>query len=176
MLYYRVTVMQKLFLINLCLCSFILTACDHQTSKDKQTLTVTTSKSLSQNNIADLTADIAALQSLQALVVSDDHPSAENTQHLNQNITISSSVASRDFTQRYDQELSELDLKTIEAHRFRTQLQAFNQLTLQYQQIEKQKNMDQALIQAWLKKLKQAQIELENTYQQMEKTISASTS
>lgn len=176
MISHRITSMQKLFLISLCLCSLVLTACDHQTSKETKNTTITTSKSLSQNNIADLTADIAALQSLQALVVPDDHPSTENTHKQNQDITVSSSIETPDLTQRYNQELSELDLKSIEAHRFRTQLQGFNQLRLEYQQIEKQKSADQALIKARLEKLKQAQIELENTYQQMEKTISASTS
>jgi len=145
--------------------SLILCACEQSNPPQQQSERVTQVSTLSQNNIADLTADIAALQSLQAFKFSQDEYFQK---------TPSSAEEKLNFAKQYDHELNELELKSIEANRYRTQLKSFIQLSREYQQNESQKDSNQTEQKELKQKQQRAQIELENTYRQMEKTISAS--
>jgi len=167
--------MHKHLRFILCLVStLMLSACDDANSPSPDTEIVVKTTPLSQNNIADLTADIAALQSLQALRAIDDEKTQATANQLNHPETSKRLFdQKRQSIQHYEHELNELDLKSVEAHRFRTQLKSFNQLTLEYQKVEQQNNLDQSSQKSLQQKLKEAQSELENTYRAMEKSISA---
>lgn len=179
MIYHTIIIMQKRLITSLCFITLSLSGCNKpQIPETQQHTTSETPQVLSQNNIADLTADIAALQSLQSL------QGVENIDFINDllNIKKQDNQASlkkddtqmQSFIQQYDQELNQLTLTSLEADQFRAQLKIFNQLALQLSALKLQEKPDKKTLIELKNKIIKTQKELSSQYSQMEQKISAS--
>lgn len=169
--------MQKLLIASLCLITFNLTGCEKpQTTKLEQATTSATATPLSKNNLADITADIAALQSLQSLQAMehvDFRNDLLNAKNQDDQPAIKKHFAKmQDFVKKYNQELDQLALTSSEADQFRTQLKAFNQLTLQYTELELQEKPNEKALIELQNKIDKVQQELTSNYSQMEQKVS----
>lgn len=175
MISYKINTMQKSLTLLLCLIAINLSACDHQNSK-QQTLEVTTpAPPLSRNNTPDLLADIASLQSLQALF--DEEKKRLFTalgkfkQQKNTNEFKKLQVELQTFNQQYTTALNQLSLKSQEAEHYRNKVKAFNQFNLELQQLELQDQTNQQKIKQLTEQLKQAESEQNTAYREMEKAV-----
>lgn len=178
MIYRTIVLMQKLFITPLCLVILSFGGCDQQqTSEKTKAITTAATAALSHNNIADMTADIAALQSIQSLQATDHidfRNDLLNVKNQGDQQAIKKHYAQMQaFVQQYDKELNQLSLKSAEADQFRTQLKAFNQLALRYSKLEIQERPDEKTLTELQTQIETSQQQLSSSYSQIEQKVSA---